>query len=62
MIVHDLDISSAILGPAKNDTPLRVDTNAIESLKFTPQWLKPIARRGTKVIKDLRSIQNIEFV
>tara|TARA_R110002124_G_scaffold111348_2_gene265063 strand:- start:759 stop:947 length:189 start_codon:yes stop_codon:yes gene_type:complete len=62
VIVHDLDISCAILGPTENYAPLGVYTNAIEALEFTPQWLKPIARRGTKVIKDLRSIQNIELV
>ena len=62
MIVHDLDISCAILSPAKNYAPLGVNTNAIESLELTPQWLKSIARRGTKVIKNLRSVKNIEFV
>jgi len=62
MIVHDLNISCAILGPAKNYAPLRFDTTAIETLKFTPQWLKPIARRGAKVLENLRRIQNIELV
>jgi hypothetical protein len=62
VIVHDLDISCAILGPTENYAPLGVNTDAIETLEFTPQWLKPITRRGTKVIKDLHSIQNIELV
>jgi len=62
MIVNDLDISRAILGPAENYAPLGINTNAIEALEIAPQWLKPIARRRSQVIKHLRSIQNIEFV
>jgi len=62
VIVHDLNISCAILGPAKNDAPLGINTNAIKTLEFTSQWLEPVAWRGAKVIEDLRSIQNIEFV
>jgi len=59
VIVHDLDISCAILGPAKNDAPLGINTNTIKTFEFASQWLEPVARRGTKVIEDLRSVQNI---
>jgi hypothetical protein len=62
MIVHDLDISGVVLGPAKNNAPLGINSNAIKPLEFTPQWLEPITRRGAKVIEDQRSIQNIELV
>jgi hypothetical protein len=62
VVVHDLHISCAILGPAKNDTPLGINTNAIKTLELTSQWLEPVARRGTKIIEALRSIQNIELV
>lgn len=62
MIVHNLDISCAIFGPAKNDTPLGVNTNAVKAFKLSLQRLKPVSRRRAQVSKDLCSIQNVELI
>jgi hypothetical protein len=57
-----LDISRAIFGPAKNNTPLRINTNAVKALEFALERFKSIPRRGAQVVKDLGSIQYIELI
>lgn len=62
MIVHNLDISCAIFDPAKYNTPLRINANAVETLEITFQWLEPISGWGAKVVQGLGAIQNIELI
>jgi hypothetical protein len=51
MIVHDFDIQSVALLPAKTHSPLPVDPDAVPSLTVPVQGLQPVGGRNTQRIQ-----------
>ena len=61
MVIDDLNVVRTSGGPAKDDSPLRVDPDAVEPDEVAPECLQPIARRGSHVIEGHRGIEHIEL-
>lgn len=51
MVIHNLNVFGACLGPAETNAPLIVDADAVLSPAFSLQRLKMITRRNAKVFK-----------
>src|SRR5829696_2900235 len=61
VVVHDLDVLRASLGPGKADAPLVVDPDAVLAPSVAAlERLQPVARRDTKVVEVHRSIEDHE--
>lgn len=61
MIVHNFNVSGALIGPPKADAVLVIDPDAVLPLAITAQRLKSIAGRAAE-IDQLRSVvQHIEL-
>lgn len=61
MIVNDLDIVNAIIGPAETDPKLIVHTNAPLAGAVTGQPLQAVSRRQSEVIKTAGRVQHPEL-
>lgn len=61
MIVDDLDVFGAGVGPAENDPPLVVNANRMLASEVSLQGFEPIARRRGEIAKALRGIDLQEF-
>ncbi len=61
MIVDDFDLPRAVVSPAKADSPLIVDSNAVLPTPITAEFLQPVTRRHTQVIQILRAVEHLQF-
>jgi hypothetical protein len=51
MVIRYFDIFRSVAGPAKDDSPLPVDTDAMFSFQVPLKRLKPVSRRRFQVIQ-----------
>jgi hypothetical protein len=51
MIVNNLNILRASIGPPENHAPLLIYSDAVTALKISGQRLKAIPRRGPQVVE-----------
>ena len=58
MIVDNLDIVGVTVSPAKADSPLIVDANAVLPTTISSQLFQPIGRWDPEIIKRSRRIQH----
>jgi hypothetical protein len=56
MVVHDLDIVRIAVAPAKADSPLIVDSNAVLAGPIAAKLLEPITGRDSKIVQDLAGV------
>jgi hypothetical protein len=56
MVVHDRDVVRIAVAPAKADSPLIVDSNAVLAGPIAAQLLQPIAGRDSKIVQDLAGV------
>ena len=61
MIVADVHIGGTRVGPAKDDPPLIVDADAVETSEFSLQPLQSIAGRRGQIAKRLRIVENVQL-
>ena len=61
MVVHDLNVVSLVLDPAKDESPLVVNADTVESFPIAPEKFKTVSGRRTKIKKRMCGIQQIEF-
>jgi hypothetical protein len=61
VVIHNLHIVRLTLDPAKDDSPLVVDANAVESRPITLEQLKPIPGRRPKIQQGMDSVQEVEL-
>jgi hypothetical protein len=52
MIVYDLNLVRALLGPKKTDAILIIDPDAVLALPVTSQCFKPITRWDPEFLQD----------
>jgi hypothetical protein len=57
VIVHDFNVSSAVLGPNKAQAPLGIDSNAVLALAIMLHFLQTISWRYLEVIQNYGPIQ-----
>ena len=62
MVINDLNIVGARIWPPEHNTPLIVDTNAMETCKISSQQFQPVPRRRFQIIQRLCCIENIQLV
>jgi len=60
MIINDFNIFCAVF-PAKNYSPLFVDTNTVITDKITFQIFKTISRGRAQIIQTMRGVENIQL-
>ena len=61
MIVHDFYIIGVGGLPAKYDTPLGIDPNAVKSAEIALEQFQSVSRRHAKVIQLGSGIQKVQF-
>lgn len=61
VIINDLYVLRAHLGPDKADAPLVVDPNAVLTLSVAAERLQPIAGRDAKIRESDRGIEEHEL-
>jgi hypothetical protein len=61
MVVNDLHVVSAPVTPHETHTPLIVNPDAVLSLSVSVQSLKPVPRRGRKILKFNGGIEHPEL-
>jgi hypothetical protein len=60
MIIDNFDLLRMARPPFETDAPLIIDTNAPLPFSLSPQGLKPIGRRQTKILKLNRRIHCVK--
>jgi hypothetical protein len=58
VIVDDLDVVRVAVEPAKTNTPLVVDTNAVLSRTITGQFFQAVPRWNAQIGKRLGGVEN----
>jgi hypothetical protein len=61
MIVNDLNIGWAIVGPTKANAILLIDSDAVLSFTVAGQSFKSIARWNLQLVQPLRGVQLVQF-
>ncbi len=61
MIVHNLHLISVSFAPAKTDSPLFVDANAVLPSAISRKLLQMIARGNSKIVEYLRGVQQCKL-
>lgn len=61
MVVDDINIFRAGLGPTKDNAPLVVHTDAVIPDPSPFQRLQPVSRRRTEVSKFARVVKHVQF-
>lgn len=61
MVIDDLNVISTAGCPAKGDSPLRVDPDAVGPGEVAPERFQPVTRRGSQIIEGCRGIEHIEL-
>lgn len=61
MVIDELYVLSLVFGPAKEEPPLIVDSDAVESVPIAPKELQPVAGRRPKVEKCMSGVQEVEL-
>lgn len=61
MIVNYLDVKGVPFAPAKADSPLVIDPDAVLAPSIAGQFLKAITRGKPKVTQSIRSVENRKF-
>jgi len=58
MVVDDFDVPSAVVSPAKADSPLVVDPDAVlPAWIAAAEFLQPIAGRHAKIVQILGAVE-----
>jgi hypothetical protein len=57
VIIDNLDLERIAVPPPEADSPLVVDANTVLACSAPAQFLQPIARRHTKIVKRLSGIE-----
>ena len=61
MIVDDFNVPRAVVSPAKADSPLVVDPDAVLPTSIAGKFLEPVAGRDAKVVQILGAIENLQL-
>jgi hypothetical protein len=61
VVVDYLDAVGISVLPGEADSPLLVDPNAVGSSSITPEFLQPVSRGHTQVVKAERRVQLSQF-
>ena len=56
MVVEDLYFAWAVLGPAKNDSPLLIDSYGIVTGERTFQCFQPVSGRDGQILDSFRMV------
>jgi len=57
MVVDDFDVPSAVVSPAKADSPLVVDPDAVLPASIAAEFLQPVAERHAKIVQILGAVE-----
>src|ERR1700754_2951626 len=57
VVVHDLDVLGAGVGPGEADPPLVVDPDAVLTLAVTPENLQPVAGWRPEIVEVHRGVE-----
>ena len=61
VVVDDSYVVRVALGPAEEDSPLVVDSDAVEAAPLPPERLEPVARRRAKIVDGTSRIEHVEL-
>jgi hypothetical protein len=61
VIIDNFNFIWSIVGPAKTQSVLLVDSNTVLSLPISPQVLETIARRKAKILQPSCSVKHVQF-
>lgn len=61
MVVTDIDLSGSGARPAKDHSPLIVDSDAVSTSETASQGLEPVAGRRPQVAQCLGVVENVEL-
>jgi hypothetical protein len=57
VVIHNLDFVGISPLPAKANSPPNIDPDAVLALTITPQLLKAVRRRHTKILQSASIVQ-----
>ena len=57
MVVHDIDLKGVPVLPAKADSPLVVDPDAVLPASIAAEFLQPVAERHAKIVQILGAVE-----
>jgi hypothetical protein len=57
VIVHDLDLGGAAVGPHEAEAVLVVDADGVLALPVAAQRLEPVAGRNTEIVESTRHVE-----
>lgn len=61
VVVVDVDVGRAGIGPSEDDSPLVVDADAMEPSQASLERLGPIARRRRQIRRRRRVVEHVEL-
>jgi hypothetical protein len=61
VVIDELNVSSLAFDPAKDQSPLIVDSDAVETFPVAAENLQSVAGRRPKVEERMCGVQEIEF-
>lgn len=61
MIIGNLNVRSLSGSPVKTNSPLLIYPDAILPFSVSGKFFQTVSRRDPKVIKGIRTIQNVKF-
>ena len=61
VVIHNFYIFNACIGPAKTDTPLIINTNAVLTFSVADQRFKAIARGYPQIVQSARDLKLPQF-
>jgi hypothetical protein len=61
VVIDDPDVGGTARRPAKNDSPLSVDPDAVKASEVAFECFQPITRWGSQIVEVRRGIEDIEL-
>jgi len=61
MVVDDFNVPSAVGSPAKADSPLVIDSNAVLATPVTTELLQSVAWRHVGIVQILGAVEHLEL-
>jgi len=61
VIISYIDFNGTSVRPTKNDSPLIVDSDAVQTLEVSLESFKPVSWRRGKITQGFNVVQDVEF-
>jgi len=61
MVINYFNVKRIIVSPAKNNSPLNIDSNTVIFNQFTFKFFQMVCRRNSQIINVLRIVNHSQF-